>query len=108
MSAKLISREGKRVTLEVTFDLAGSMLEAEKSILDALNEAGGSPPAKRLNGLTPTVRAWRSGVRNGFPKGRFRKSIRPPTGRWRSPGTCINVPKAARRFVRWSVRRGLW
>jgi hypothetical protein len=40
MTASVVSVDGDVVTLEVKVKLSGSMLEAEESILAALNEAG--------------------------------------------------------------------
>ena len=40
MNTEVIAREGKVVTLQVTVDISGSMLQAEGKILDACNEVG--------------------------------------------------------------------
>jgi ABC-type branched-subunit amino acid transport system substrate-binding protein len=40
-------REGDRIKIEVTVDLSGSMLEAEESILRAVNAVGNVATGKR-------------------------------------------------------------
>lgn len=40
MNTEVIAREGDRITLQVTVDISGSMLQAEENILDACNEVG--------------------------------------------------------------------
>lgn len=40
MKAELVSQAGTEVTIQVKVDLSGSLLEAEKKILDACNEVG--------------------------------------------------------------------
>ncbi len=40
MAVSIKGRSGDRLTLEVEFDLSGSMLDSEESIQVALNEAG--------------------------------------------------------------------
>ncbi len=48
MSAQLIERNGHEVTLQVTVNLSGTMLEAEERIQDACNEAGALASAEAL------------------------------------------------------------
>jgi len=80
MSAKLISREGKTVRLEVTFDLAGSMLEAENSILAALNEAGCLATGEALKGFDTDGSRWVLGGEKWFSKGQVPKIYQTPYG----------------------------
>jgi len=40
MAAKIITQKGDKVKLEIEFDIGGSLLEAEESILKTINEAG--------------------------------------------------------------------
>lgn len=40
MSAQIISRDGNKVTIQVTVPLKGSMLESEQSIVDSVNQVG--------------------------------------------------------------------
>ena len=80
MSAKLISREGKTVTLEVKFDLSGSMLEAEKSILDALNEAGCLATEEALKGFDTEGSRLVLGAEKWFSKGQVPKIYQTPYG----------------------------
>ena len=40
MNTEVISREGTQLTIQVTVDISGSMLQAEEKILDACNEVG--------------------------------------------------------------------
>ena len=80
MSAKLISREGKTVTVEVKFDLSGSMLEAEKSILDALNEAGCLATEEALKGFDTEGSRLVLGAEKWFSKGQVPKIYQTPYG----------------------------
>ena len=43
--------EGNRVKIEVTIDLSGSMLDAEESILRAVNSVGDAATAEALEAL---------------------------------------------------------
>ena len=40
MNTEVLSREGTQLTIQVTVDISGSMLQAEEKILDACNEVG--------------------------------------------------------------------
>jgi hypothetical protein len=80
MSATLISREGNTVTLEVKFDLTGSMLEAELGILDTLNEAGCLATEEALKGFdTDGSRIVLRGEK-WFSKGQVLKIYQTPYG----------------------------
>jgi hypothetical protein len=48
MTAQLIERDGRKVTIQMTVDLGGTMLEAEDRIQDACNEAGALATAETL------------------------------------------------------------
>jgi hypothetical protein len=80
MSATLLSREGKTVTLKVKFDLAGSMLETEKSILVALNEAGCLATEEALKGFDTDGSRITLGGEKWFSKGPVPKIYQTPYG----------------------------
>jgi hypothetical protein len=40
MAAKIIRKEGKKLTMEITIDLEDSMLDSEEVIQAVINEAG--------------------------------------------------------------------
>ena len=47
----ITARNGDQITLEVKFDISGSMLEREEKILLALNAAGNVVTREALNGF---------------------------------------------------------
>lgn len=49
MSVKIISEDGQKLTMEVTVDISGSMLEAEEKIMAACNALGSLSTKKTLN-----------------------------------------------------------
>lgn len=40
MTAKIIGKKGKKLTIEITVDLEDSMLDSEEAIQESLNKAG--------------------------------------------------------------------
>lgn len=49
MSVTIISEDGKNLTLQVTVDISGSMLEAEEKIMTACNALGALSTEKALS-----------------------------------------------------------
>ena len=49
MSIKVISEDGKKLTVQVTVDISGSMLEAEDKIMEACNALGSLGTKKALD-----------------------------------------------------------
>jgi hypothetical protein len=48
MSVKVVSEDGQALTLQVTVDISGSMLEAEEKIMAAYNALGSLSTEKAL------------------------------------------------------------
>jgi len=48
MPVKIVSEDGKNLTLQVTVDISGSMLEAEEKIMAACNAVGALTTEKAL------------------------------------------------------------
>ena len=48
MPVKIVSEDGKNLTLQVTVDISGSMLEAEEKIMAACNALGSLSTEKAL------------------------------------------------------------
>jgi len=48
MSVKIVSEEGQKLTVQVTVDISGSMLEAEEKIMEACNALGSLSTEKAL------------------------------------------------------------
>jgi hypothetical protein len=48
MSVKVVSEDGQALTLQVTVDISGSMLEAEEKIMAACNALGSLSTEKAL------------------------------------------------------------
>ena len=49
MSVTIVSEDGKNLTLQVTVDISGSMLEAEEKIMAACNALGSLSTEKALS-----------------------------------------------------------
>lgn len=49
MSVKIVSEDGENLTLQVTVNIAGSMLEAEEKIMSAVNAVGALSTKKALS-----------------------------------------------------------
>ena len=49
MSVKIISEDGQKLTVQVTVDISGSMLEAEDKIMEACNALGSLSTKKTLD-----------------------------------------------------------
>ena len=96
-------REGNRTKIDVTVDLSGSMLEAEESILRAVN-AGEN---------VATVEAPKRFDANGehgtkwYPSAGYRRSLTRPMELFRRSVMFINLQKAARLSAPWMTGRGL-
>lgn len=84
------------------------MLEAERGILDTLNEAGCLATEEALKGFDTGGSRMVLGGGKWFSKGQVPKIYQTPYGGWRCPDTSTNVRKGVKRFVRSSVGRGLW
>jgi hypothetical protein len=48
MTVKIVSEDGQKLTLQVTVDISGSMLEAEEKIMAACNALGSLSTEKAL------------------------------------------------------------
>ncbi len=80
MAVSIKGRSGDRLTLEVEFDLSGSMLDSEESIQVALNEAGTVATGEALKRFD-TDGAWTViGGQRWFSKGEVAKIYQTPYG----------------------------
>jgi len=81
MEAKLIKKEGRKVTYEITFDMEGSMLEMEDQIQAAVNELGLKATDEALNNFDTSGGSIElAGVKH-TSKGQSKKKSRPRTGK---------------------------
>jgi hypothetical protein len=80
MNAALRSVQGTLVTLEVQVDLSGSMLEAEESILHAMNEVGCMATAEALKRFDTDVDPTVIGGTKWYSKGQVAKRYQTPYG----------------------------
>lgn len=79
MEAKLIRKEGRKVTYEITFEMEGSMLEMEDQIQSAVNELGMKATHEALNTFDTNGGPVIVGGVKYSTKGRSKKKSRPPT-----------------------------
>lgn len=49
MSVKIVSEDGQKLTVQVTVDISGSMLESEEKIMAAVNAVGALSTEKALS-----------------------------------------------------------
>lgn len=80
MEAKLIKKEGRRITYEITFEMDGSMLEMEDQIQAAVNELGLKATQEALNNFDTNGGPLKIGGVKHTSKGRSKKKSKPPTG----------------------------
>lgn len=81
MEAKLIKKEGRKVTYEITFDMEGSMLEMEDQIQAAVNELGLKATDEALNNFDTSGGSIELAGVKQTSKGQSKKKSRPRTGK---------------------------
>jgi hypothetical protein len=81
MAAKLVTKAGTRVTLEVTVDLDGTFLESEEAILTSLNEAGNLATAVALEHFDVDGSPVDMGDVRWYSKGKQPKRYETPYGK---------------------------
>jgi hypothetical protein len=81
MEAKLIKKEGRKVTYEITFEMDGSMLEMEDQIQAAVNELGLKATNEALNNFDTNGGPLNVGGVKHTTKGRAKKKSKPHTGK---------------------------
>jgi hypothetical protein len=79
MEAKLIKKEGRKVTYEITLDMEGSMLEMEDQIQAAVNELGMKATHEALNSFDTNGSPLTIGGVKYTSKGRSKKKSKRPT-----------------------------
>jgi hypothetical protein len=79
MSVELIKREGNKITIEITVDLEGSMLEMEDLIQKSVNELGLLETAEALKRFDTTGEVIAIGGLKMTSKGQEKKKSRPLT-----------------------------
>lgn len=80
MEAKLIKKEGRRFTYEITFEMDGSMLEMEDQIQSAVNELGQQATHEALHTFDTNGGAIQVDGIKHTSKGRSKKKSRPHMG----------------------------
>ena len=80
MAVSIKGRSGDRLTLEVEFDLSGSMLDSEESIQVALNEAGTVATGEALKRFDTDGARIVIGGQRWFSKGEVAKIYQTPYG----------------------------
>jgi hypothetical protein len=73
MSVEIIKREGNKLTIEITVDLEGSMLEMEEMIQKSVNELGQIETAEALKRFDTTGEAIEIGGLKMTSKGTGKK-----------------------------------
>src|SRR5271169_3950301 len=99
-------RQGDRVKIEVTVDLSGSMLDAEESILRAVNAVGNVATGEALKRFDAAGDPIVVGGAKWYSKGKLPKIYNTPLELFRWSVMFINPPKAARPSARWTMGRG--
>jgi hypothetical protein len=80
MGATLTKVDGDTITLEITVNLSGSMLDSEESILGALNDAGCIATGEALSRFDTDGSRIEIGDTKWFTKGRQPKTYQTPYG----------------------------
>jgi hypothetical protein len=78
--AEIISREGNKVTISVTIELNGSMLEMEAAIQDAVNKVGNIASEEALSNFDTNGEAIKLDGTNLTSKGKVLKEYQTPYG----------------------------
>ena len=78
MTSKVIDRNGSTIKLEVTIDIAGSMLQSEEAILEALNEAGAVATEEAIQRFDTDGNPIMIGGIKWYSKGRLPKTYHTP------------------------------
>lgn len=76
MSVEIIKREGNKITIEITVDLEGSMLEMESRIQKSVNELGILETAEALKQFDTTGEVIKIGGLKMTSKGQEKKKSR--------------------------------
>jgi hypothetical protein len=76
MSVEVIKREGKKLTIEITVDLEGSMLEMEEQIQKSVNELGLIETIEALKQFDTTGEIIEKGGLKLTSKGQEKKKLR--------------------------------
>jgi hypothetical protein len=79
MSVEIIKRVGNKITIELTLDLEGSMLEMEETIQKSVNELGLLETAEALKRFDTTGEVIEIGGLKMTSKGQGKKKSRHPT-----------------------------
>jgi hypothetical protein len=80
MQPIISGREGDRIKIEVTIDLRGSMLDAEESILQAVNAVGDAATAEALKRFDADGEPIEIGDAKWYSKGKLSKIYNTPYG----------------------------
>ena len=91
MSVEIIKREGNKLTVEITVDLEGSMLEMEEIIQKSVNELGLIETAEALKHFDTTGEVIEIGELKMTSKGQEKKN-RDSLRRNRDNATCVSKP----------------
>ena len=81
MGAKIVKRQGRKLTIEVDMDLDGEMLTQEEAIQMALNEAGKLATKEALESFDADGRPIEVKREKLSSKGQGKKSTTPRSGR---------------------------
>ena len=99
MSAKIVRKDGKRLTIEITVDLEESMLGSEEAIQVSVNEAGALASEEALKHKTRTVSLLKLKVKLGVLRDRKRNVSRRPMARLSRHDMSINTKDEVKRFA---------
>jgi len=80
MSAKIIGKKGNKVTIEITMDIGGSMLQAEETIQQAVNQVGSLATKEALKRFDTDGTSIKVGDTKLSSKGEESKSYQTPYG----------------------------
>ena len=99
MSAKIVRKDGKRLTIEITVDLEESMLGSEEAIQVSVNEAGALASEEALKHKTRTASLLKLKVKLGVLRDRKRNVSRRPMARLIRHDMSINTKDEVKRFA---------
>ena len=108
MSATITAHTDHSITLEVTIELLPSMLESERSIQVALNEAGCLATGSALERFDTDGSALVMGTSRWTSKGLEAKAYQTPYGEQIVSRHVYQTSSGGRHTVRWNGTRASW
>ena len=101
--AKIVAHEGNELTLQITVNLTGSLMDMEKTILDGCNEMGGLATAEALQKFDTDGSPIKLGEVKMTVRDKTKRLIKHPTAGFSFNAMFINLQRVEKFIVRWKI-----